>query len=47
MGRIYPKAFKAINAKIITGTKTNKVICALICISITKEIMAVIVPPIS
>ena len=47
IGRIYPNAFKAIRAKIITGTKTNKVICALISINIIKEIMAVIVPPMS
>ena len=47
MGRIYPKAFKAIPAKIRTGTRTNNVICALIRIKMISEIIAVMLPPIN
>ena len=47
IGRMYPNALSAIRANMRTGTRTNKVICALIRIKITSEMMAVILPPIN
>ena len=47
IGRMYPKAFKAIMAKMPTGNNTKSVIQPLMLISITREITAVMEPPMS